>query len=59
MPDLTVKQLEPRPSPVRHDAPAKARGGELYAADHYGEGLLWAGVKRAGVPHANLLGVKI
>lgn len=43
---------------VRQDAPAKACGKELYAADHYGEGLLWAGVKRAGVPHAKLLEVK-
>lgn len=49
--------IEHRQSKTRRDAPAKARGEELYAVDHYGEALLWAGVKRAGLPHAKLLGV--
>lgn len=44
-------------TPPRADAPAKAAGRELYAVDHYGPGLLWAGVKRAGAPHALLKGV--
>ncbi len=44
---------------IRQDAPAKARGVEKYAADYYGDRLLWAGVKRAGVPHARLLAVSI
>ena len=46
-----------RQSLARLDAPAKARGGEIYACDHYPPGLLWAGVKRAGVAHARILGV--
>ncbi|MCB2187509.1 MAG: xanthine dehydrogenase family protein molybdopterin-binding subunit [Deltaproteobacteria bacterium] len=41
----------------RQDAWAKVTGREIYAADLYGEGQLWAGVKRAGVPHARLLGL--
>ncbi len=36
---------------LRPDAPAKVTGTEKYAADHYGENLLWAGVRRAGIPH--------
>ncbi|MCX5825056.1 MAG: xanthine dehydrogenase family protein molybdopterin-binding subunit [Deltaproteobacteria bacterium] len=35
----------------RAEAAAKVTGAEKYAVDHYGEGLLWAGVRRAGVPH--------
>ena len=38
----------------RVDAWAKVQGKEKYAADYYGPGVLWAGVKRAGVPHARL-----
>ncbi|MEW6348054.1 MAG: xanthine dehydrogenase family protein molybdopterin-binding subunit [Thermodesulfobacteriota bacterium] len=38
----------------RADAQDKVTGREKYAADFYGEGCLWAGVKRAGVPHAVL-----
>jgi CO/xanthine dehydrogenase Mo-binding subunit len=44
---------------VRADAVAKVSGREKYAADLYGEDLLWAGVKRAGVPHARLRGVEV
>lgn len=35
----------------RADAANKVKGSEKFAVDHYGENLLWAGVKRAGVPH--------
>jgi CO/xanthine dehydrogenase Mo-binding subunit len=35
----------------RSDAESKVRGEEKYAADYYGDDLLWAGVKRAGIPH--------
>jgi len=35
----------------RADAAAKVTGAEKYAADYYGENILWAGVKRAGIPH--------
>ncbi|MFZ5587097.1 MAG: xanthine dehydrogenase family protein molybdopterin-binding subunit [Thermodesulfobacteriota bacterium] len=42
----------------RPDAPAKAAGVEPYAADFYARDMLWAGVKRAGLPHARLLGVE-
>lgn len=36
----------------RVDAYDKATGREKFASDYYGEGLVWCGVKRAGVPHA-------
>jgi CO/xanthine dehydrogenase Mo-binding subunit len=35
----------------RVEAVSKVTGAEIFAADHYGEDLLWAGVRRAGVPH--------
>lgn len=35
----------------RADAEAKTTGAEKYAADHYGGPMLWAGVRRAGIPH--------
>lgn len=41
----------------RFDARAKVTGAERYALDHYGEDLLWAGVKRAGIPHGDLIGI--
>jgi CO/xanthine dehydrogenase Mo-binding subunit len=41
----------------RFDGPSKVTGRERYAADHYEEGMLWAGTKRAGVPHALLKGI--
>ena len=44
-------------SPVRADAMAKARGREAYACDFHAPDMFWAGVKRAGVPHAGLRGV--
>ena len=45
-----------RPLP-RADAAAKVTGAEKYAADHCGDSPLWAGVRRAGVPHGRILGV--
>ena len=39
------------------DAFAKVTGQERFAADCYGEDLLWAGVKRAGVPHARIVAI--
>ncbi len=41
----------------RADAPAKATGRQRYAIDFYQAGMLWAGVKRAGIAHAILEGV--
>jgi CO/xanthine dehydrogenase Mo-binding subunit len=35
----------------RQDALAKVTGQEKYAVDYYARDWLWAGVKRAGVPH--------
>lgn len=29
-------------------------GAEKYATDHYGDGLLWAGVRRAGISHGRI-----
>lgn len=42
----------------RADAAAKVTGAEKYAADYYGDGLLWAGVKRAGIAHGLIREVK-
>ena len=39
------------------DAYTKVTGSERFAADCYGEALLWAGVKRAGVPHARIVAI--
>ena len=41
----------------REDAFKKVTGEERYAADYYGKDLLWAGVKRAGIPHARIKGI--
>jgi len=38
----------------RADGEAKVTGAERYATDHYGEGFLWVGVRRAGIPHGRL-----
>ena len=38
----------------RADAAAKATGAEKYAVDHYGDNLVWAGVRRAGVAHGRI-----
>ena len=42
---------------IRADARAKVCGRERYAFDAEAPGRLWAGVRRAGIPHARLLGV--
>ncbi len=44
---------------TRVDGPAKARGLEKYAADHYPPGLLWAGVKRSDHAHAMIKKIDI
>ncbi len=41
----------------RFDARSKVTGEEKFAIDYYGEDLLWAGVKRAGIPHGIIRGV--
>ncbi len=38
----------------RHDAYSKVTGQEKFAADYYGENLVWAGAKRAGIAHGIL-----
>lgn len=43
----------------RQDGYAKVTGREKYAVDYYDTGLVWAGVKRAGIPHGRLLGLNI
>ncbi len=43
---------------VRSDAHEKVTGQTMYAADYYSRDMLWAGVKRAGVPHARLQGIE-
>lgn len=42
----------------RFDGPSKVTGRERYAADYYGAGALWAGARRAGIPHAVLGAIK-
>ncbi|PKN05757.1 MAG: carbon monoxide dehydrogenase [Deltaproteobacteria bacterium HGW-Deltaproteobacteria-9] len=42
----------------RADAATKVTGAEKYAADYYGDDLLWAGVKRARIPHGLIREVK-
>lgn len=47
-------------SPVpRVDAYDKVTGAEKYAADYYSPDMLWAGVKRAGAPHARLMSINL
>lgn len=42
---------------ARSDAFTKVTGQEKYAIDGVGPGFLWAGAKRAGIPHARILRV--
>ncbi len=58
-PSLTGPQrvFKPGEATPRIDAVAKVRGVEKYAADYYGDNFLWAGAKRAGVPHGRLRAV--
>lgn len=44
-------------SAPRADADAKTSGAEKFAADLYPEGLVWAGVKRSGIPCGRLDGL--
>ena len=39
------------------DAATKVVGSERFAADCYGEDLLWAGAKMAGIPHARIVAI--
>ncbi|BBO91341.1 xanthine dehydrogenase family protein molybdopterin-binding subunit [Desulfosarcina ovata] len=56
-PDHRVYQIgEAMP---RSDALGKATGAEKFSIDTYGNDLLWAGVKRGGVPHARIRGIDI
>lgn len=41
----------------RRDALSKVTGSERYAGDYFGEDMLFAGVKRAGVPHARITSI--
>ncbi len=40
---------------IRPDALSKVTGDETYAIDGFGTDFLWAGVKRAGIPHARII----
>jgi len=57
--EIKQKQLTIGESVPRFDAYTKVTGKERYAADYYGEKFLWAGVKRAGIPHAVLKDIYI
>jgi CO/xanthine dehydrogenase Mo-binding subunit len=41
----------------RLDAYEKVTGKTRFAADYYSQDMIWAGVKRAGIPHARLKGI--
>ena len=43
----------------RVDARAKVTGEEKFALDHYGENILWGGVKRAGIPHGKIQSIDV
>ena len=43
----------------RLDARTKVTGAEVFAADLYPEGFLWAGVKRSDFPHAKIVSIDI
>jgi CO/xanthine dehydrogenase Mo-binding subunit len=50
--------LEAGKTVPRFDVLAKATGRERYATDFYLQDILWAGVKRAGIPHARIKAVR-
>ncbi len=54
VPNRTLSIGAPVP---RIDAYEKVTGKTRFAADYYSENMLWAGVKRAGIPHARLKGI--
>jgi CO/xanthine dehydrogenase Mo-binding subunit len=41
------------------DARPKVTGTEKYALDHYAENMLWAGAKRAGIPHGRIKSIDV
>lgn len=43
----------------RIDAFTKVTGREKFASDYYAEEFVWAGVKRAGIPHAKLKSIEV
>ncbi|RJR45431.1 MAG: xanthine dehydrogenase family protein molybdopterin-binding subunit [Desulfobacteraceae bacterium] len=51
---LEIGKSIPRP-----DAYSKVTGKERYAADFHYPGMLWAGARRAGVPHARINAVHV
>ena len=56
VPNRTLSIGAPVP---RIDAYEKVTGKTRFAADYYSENMLWAGVKRAGIPHARLNGIDV
>lgn len=56
---MNKKALEIGKTVPRMDAYGKVTGQEKYAADYYGENLVWAGVKRAGIPHGRIKSIHI
>jgi CO/xanthine dehydrogenase Mo-binding subunit len=56
---MNKKALEIGKIVPRMDAYGKVTGQEKYAADYYGENLVWAGVKRAGIPHGRIKSIHI
>ncbi len=54
---MRPRMFEVGHSVPRFDAEAKVTGEEKYAIDHYGDDLLWAGAKRAGIPHGRVRGI--
>ncbi len=55
---MTSQILQIGATTPRRDAFEKVTGRECYAADIYEDNLLWAGVKRAGIPHARLRNIQ-
>jgi CO/xanthine dehydrogenase Mo-binding subunit len=54
--------LEIGSSVPRADAAAKVTGAEKYAADHFEAGkigMLWAGARRAGIPHGRIQSIDV
>jgi CO/xanthine dehydrogenase Mo-binding subunit len=55
----SIKHMRDEPLQIgasvpRSDAYSKVTGQEKFAADYYGENLVWAGAKRAGIAHGIL-----
>ena len=56
---LPERTLNIGTSEPRADAYEKVTGQTKFAADYFGENFVWAGVKRAGVPHGRLKTVDV